>query len=100
MVSQIAQAFGKSFRRAGPPFCCRSQQVRIHSDRLSGEFVVPANPELGFRDFMKIPFVRGKTISLARVIHSIVKKDRFICANLLFWVSSSALFSGSPRQSG
>jgi hypothetical protein len=84
MLSQIIKAFGKTFRRAGPPFCCRSQQAKLHSDRLSGEFIIPANPELGLRDSLKIPFVWGKCISLARVIHSIVKKDRFLVANLLF----------------
>jgi hypothetical protein len=34
-----------------------AEALRPRSDRLSGEFIIPANPELGLRDSLKIPFV-------------------------------------------
>src|SRR5215510_13732961 len=42
--------------------------MRIHSDRLSRELVAPANPNLGFQDSPKIPFVRGKRLSFTQAI--------------------------------
>ena len=72
MLSQIFKAFVKAFGRAGSPFRSRSQQPWIDSDRLPCEFIVPANPKLGLRNFPKIPFVRGKYLPFAPVIHSVM----------------------------
>ncbi len=69
----------KAFGRASSPFRRRSQQPWIDPDRLSGEFIVPANPKLGLRNFPKIPFVRGKYLPLAPVIHSVGFENLFSC---------------------